>query len=200
MTDEQAATQLATAISGAEVTPRFAGFTVTVPPYQWLAALGHARDALKVDYFDFLTGVDEADSGFAVVIHLYAPPHGPHLHIRTVVPRSQPRLASATALFAGASWHERETHEMFGIGFDGHPHLVTLLLPDGFEGNPLRKDFVLAARATKAWPGAKEPGEGHEAATEGRARRANVPTGLPADPDAWPAPVAVETRHPEGRP
>ena len=48
---------------------------------------------------------------------------------------------------------------MFGIEFDGHPNLVPLLLPDGFEGHPLRKDFVLAARAAKAWPGAKEPGE-----------------------------------------
>ena len=71
-----------------------------------------------------------------------------------------PSLASATAVFRGASWHERETHEMFGIDFAGHPNLVPLLLPDGFDGHPLRKDFVLVARAAKPWPGAKEPGEG----------------------------------------
>ena len=46
-------------------------------------------------------------------------------------------------LFAGANWHERETHEMFGIGFDGHPDLRNLYLPGEFEGLPLRKDFPL---------------------------------------------------------
>lgn len=200
MTDEEAATALAAAVEGAEVTPRFNGFTVTVARWRWLDALRHARNAMRVDYFDFLTGVDELDAGYAVVVHLYAPPHGPHLHLRTLVDKARPHLASATGIFKGAAWHERETHEMFGIEFDGHPNLVTLLLPDGFEGHPLRKDFVLAARATKSWPGAKEPGEGHEAAPEGRARRANVPTGLPTDPDSWPPPVPVETVHPEGRP
>ncbi len=70
-----------------------------------------------------------------------------------------PSLATATGVFRGAAWHERETHEMFGIDFPGHPHLVPLLLSDGFEGHPLRKDFVLAARVAKPWPGAKEPGE-----------------------------------------
>ena len=200
MTDEEASAALVSAIAGSEVAPRFNGFTVTVPPTEWLAALRHARDVLGVTYFDFLTGVDESDAGFAVVVHLYAPPAGPHLHVRTVVTNERPHLDSATGVFAGAAWHERETHEMFGIFFEGHPHLVTLLLPDGFEGNPLRKDFVLAARATKSWPGAKEPGEGHEAAAEGKSRRANVPTGLPADLDSWPPPVPVETTHPEGRP
>ena len=73
--------------------------------------------------------------------------------------------ASATGLWPGAAWHERETHEMFGIDFEGFDDgtglgLRPLLLPNGFEGTPLRKSFVLAARASKAWPGAKEPGEG----------------------------------------
>ena len=55
--------------------------------------------------------------------------------------------------FAGANWHERETHEMFGIGFDGHPDLRNLYLPGEFEGFPLRKDFPLLARMIKPWPG-----------------------------------------------
>ena len=63
-----------------------------------------------------------------------------------------------TGVFSGASWHERETFEMFGLVFDGHPHLVPLLLPDGFEGHPLRKDFVLAARAAKAMAGSQGAG------------------------------------------
>ena len=76
-------------------------------------------------------------------------------------------LATLTSVYAGANWHERETYEMFGIGFDGHPNLVPLLLPDGFEGNPLRKEFVLASRVAKPWPGAKEPGESEHAPKSG---------------------------------
>ena len=68
-------------------------------------------------------------------------------------------LATATGVYRGAAWHERETHEMFGVVFDGHPGLDPLLLPDGFDGAPLRKNFVLAARRDQDWPGAKEPGE-----------------------------------------
>lgn len=55
--------------------------------------------------------------------------------------------------YAGANWHERETHEMFGIGFDGHPDLRNLYLPTEFEGFPLRKDFPLLSRMVKPWPG-----------------------------------------------
>ena len=56
-------------------------------------------------------------------------------------------------LFPGADWHERETHEMFGIVFQGHPTLQPLYLPTEFEGHPLRKDFPLLARQVKPWPG-----------------------------------------------
>ncbi len=55
--------------------------------------------------------------------------------------------------YSGANWHERETHEMFGIGFAGHPDLRNLYLPGGFEGYPLRKDFPLLSRMVKPWPG-----------------------------------------------
>lgn len=60
---------------------------------------------------------------------------------------------SWSSVFAGANWHERETHEMFGIGFTGHPDLRNMYLPTDFEGFPLRKDFPLLARIVKPWPG-----------------------------------------------
>ena len=71
---------------------------------------------------------------------------------------------------------------MFGVTFDGFDDgsgdwLRPLLLPDGFEGTPLRKDFVLAARASKPWPGAKEPGESDTHAAPGR--RKTLPPGVP---------------------
>ena len=56
-------------------------------------------------------------------------------------------------VYAGANWHERETHEMFGIGFAGHPDLRNMYLPGDFEGHPMRKDFPLLARLVKPWPG-----------------------------------------------
>ena len=56
-------------------------------------------------------------------------------------------------VYAGANWHERETHEMFGISFAGHPDLRNMYLPTEFEGYPLRKDFPLLARMVKPWPG-----------------------------------------------
>ena len=62
-------------------------------------------------------------------------------------------IDSWCSVYAGANWHERETHEMFGIGFHGHPDLRNMYLPTDFEGFPLRKDFPLLARIVKPWPG-----------------------------------------------
>jgi NADH-quinone oxidoreductase subunit C len=62
-------------------------------------------------------------------------------------------IESLVSVFPGANWSERETHEMMGIRFDGHPFLETLYLPSGFEGHPLRKDFPLLSRHVKPWPG-----------------------------------------------
>ena len=163
--------------------------TVDVPRAFWVAALTSARDELGFTFFDWLTAVDQLDAdvepGFDVVCHLWSLPRREHLLLRTRVPAAEPVLDTATGVFAGASWHERETFEMFGLDFAGHPHLVPLLLPDGFEGHPLRKDFVLAARAAKAWPGAKEPGESDaEGGAGSPSRRKTRPPGVP-DPEAW---------------
>ena len=72
--------------------------------------------------------------------------------IKADVPESM-SVASWIPYYAGANWHERETHEMFGIGFDGHPDLRNIYLPGEFEGFPLRKDFPLLSRMVKPWPG-----------------------------------------------
>lgn len=156
--------------------------TVDVPAASWTTALRTARDELGCTFFDWLSAVDEPAEGFRVAAHVVAvgtPPR--RLLLRTTVPHSAPALATATDVYAGAAWHERETHEMFGVDFPGHPHLARLLLPEEFEGHPLRKDFVLAARVAKAWPGAKEPGESHAG---GPKRRQMQPPGVP-DPNDW---------------
>jgi NADH-quinone oxidoreductase subunit C len=77
-----------------------------------------------------------------------------HLNVtlKADVPESM-SMPTWVQAFAGANWHERETHEMFGIDFVGHPDLRHLYLPGEFEGNPLRKDFPLLSRMVKPWPG-----------------------------------------------
>ncbi len=158
----------------------------------WRAALGAARDE-GYAFFDWLSAVDrtydEAAPGFDVTAHLLDV--GTRRALRgillvTRVADGEP-VDSVTGVFAGAAWHERETSEMFGIDFAGYDDgsglgLRPLLLPDGFEGTPLRKSFQLAARASKPWPGGKEPGEGHESAKSPGRRRVQAP-GVP--PPEW---------------
>ncbi len=133
--------------------------------------------------------------GLEVVCHLMDVRHlgGRGLRrllLRTRVPEGT-SLGSVTGVFAGAGWHEREVHEMFGLPVEGFDDgtgmgLRPLLLPDGFEGTPLRKSFQLAARASKPWPGAKEPGEGGGAtAKRAPSRRRLLPPGVP-DPSWGP--------------
>ncbi|MFI6687635.1 NADH-quinone oxidoreductase subunit C [Streptomyces sp. NPDC050485] len=174
-----------TEIFGAEATAEqaYGLLTVDVPAGSWIPALEIARDKLGCTYFDWLSAVDEPGTGFQVCAHVVALEghRVRRLLLRTTVPHAAPVLPSAVDIYAGAAWHERETHEMFGVDFTDHPHLVPLLLPEGFEGHPLRKDFVLAARVAKAWPGAKEPGESEHG---GPKRRQMLPPGVP-DPNEW---------------
>ncbi|WP_051830123.1 MULTISPECIES: NADH-quinone oxidoreductase subunit C [Streptomyces] len=180
-TAEQYAASVGEWATGAEA---YGLITVDVPAEHWTEALTNARDVLGLGFFDWLSAVDELADGFSVVAHLAAveAPGVRHLALRTRLPRDKAALPTAVSVYAGAAWHERETHEMFGIDFPGHPHLATLLLPDGFEGHPLRKEFVLAARVAKDWPGAKEPGESDHGG--GPARRKMQPAGVP-DPNEW---------------
>ncbi|PWI07145.1 dehydrogenase [Streptomyces sp. NWU339] len=159
--------------------------TVDVPPASWIPVLEAARDRLGCTYFDWLSAVDEPGTGLCVTAHVVALSPVRRLLLRTTVPHEAPTLPSAVDVYAGAAWHERETYEMFGVDFTGHPALDHLLLPDNFEGHPLRKDFVLAARVAKAWPGAKEPGEPAAGAEHGGPkRRQMLPPGVP-DPNEW---------------
>ncbi|WP_427384747.1 NADH-quinone oxidoreductase subunit C [Janibacter sp. G56] len=161
----------------------------------WHASVTEARAAGHT-FFDWLSAVDrthdETAPGFDVVVHLLDVTHRGNLRATLLTTRvaDGEALASITDLYPGAAWHERETHEMFGIGFDGFDDgtglgLRPLLLPEGFIGTPLRKSFVLAARASKVWPGGKEPGEGPEGSSKAPSRRKVAPPGVP-DPQWGP--------------
>jgi NADH-quinone oxidoreductase subunit C len=98
-------------------------------------------------------GVTGGDTRFQVFARLVDLDRHVGVTIKADVPDDQPVVDSWCTVFAGANWHERECHEMFGIGFNGHPDLRNMYLPTDFEGFPLRKDFPLLARMIKPWPG-----------------------------------------------
>ena len=189
MSPDELVARLASIVDGAEPSLSFGQVVVDVPAEHWVEAATAVRDdaALGCGFFDWLSAYEastpEEPDVFAVVAHVWSIEHRHHLRLRTRVP-SRGRLATLTGVWPGANWHERETFEMFGLVFDGHPNLVSLLLPDGFEGNPLRKDFVLASRVAKTWPGAKEPGESDRDAGASPGRRRMLPPGVPG-PGEW---------------
>lgn len=137
----------------------------TVPATRYRDVVTFLRDepALACDYCDFTSAVDwGADGGFEVITHLHSNTHHHNVRLKVKLPAQDPICPTISDLFPTADWHERETTEMFGIAFDGHPKPVKLLLSEPFEGHPLRKDFVLMSRVAKPWPGAAEGEEEEE--------------------------------------
>jgi NADH-quinone oxidoreductase subunit C len=155
---------------------------VRVRTATWREVHHKLRDRLGFDYFCFLSAIDwmpspygrgEDDptepppvrdstirSGYAggdtrmqVFSRLVSSESRLGVILKADVADDAPSIESIASVFAGANWHEREAHEMFGIGFLGHPDLRNLYLPVDFEGYPLRKDFPLLARMVKPWPG-----------------------------------------------
>jgi NADH-quinone oxidoreductase subunit C len=99
------------------------------------------------------TGLAGGDTRFQLLARLYSTKRKVGVTLKADLDDADPRADSWVAVYRGADWHERETWEMFGFSFDGHPGLRHLYLPGGFEGHPLRKDFPLLAREVKPWPG-----------------------------------------------
>ena len=97
-----------------------------------------------------------------MLTHLFSTTHHHNVRVKVRLPHDDPVCPTVSDLFPTCDWHERETREMFGIRFEGHPHPVKLLLSEPFEGHPLRKDFPLMTREAKPWPGAVEGEEDEE--------------------------------------
>ena len=104
-------------------------------------------DLLGVDYLgygasrDLPAGVEP--ERFEVVANLLDPTEHRRIRVRVQVPESDPRISSLLAVHPGVDHHERETWDMFGIAFDGHPNLSRILMPEDWEGHPLRKDYAV---------------------------------------------------------
>ncbi|AHI01628.1 hypothetical protein GCM10010174_53590 [Kutzneria viridogrisea] len=158
---------------------------VQVEPAEWHTAAALARDELGCLMFDWLGAEDAGRPGdlgrrHTVLLHVVNPLQQRGLSVRTEL-GPEDELPSIAGVWAGAAWHEREAAEMFGLALAGQPEPARLLLPDSFVGHPLRKDFVLAARVVRPWPGGLEPGESSSAPS----RRRLAPPGVP-DPSWGP--------------
>jgi NADH-quinone oxidoreductase subunit C len=99
--------------------------------------------------FDLLADICGADRGpeedprFEVNYHLFSTVHFKRLRLKVLVPEDDARVQSVTNIWKTADWHERETFDLFGVVFEGHPDLRRILLPSEFDGHALRKDFPL---------------------------------------------------------
>jgi NADH-quinone oxidoreductase subunit C len=111
-----------------------------------------ARDEpLSLDALSSVTATDwpGRDPRFWMAYELYSSAHRHRLRVKVGLPQDDPRVPSVTSRFPTADWHEREVYDFFGIEFTGHPDLRRILLPDEWEGWPLRKDEELGGVNTR---------------------------------------------------
>ena len=96
---------------------------------------------LRFDFLRLISSVDRTEC-LSSVYHLYSYTHHHEAVIRVDLDRANPRVASVADLWPAAEWHERESFDMMGIVYEGHPYLRRILLPEDWAGYPLRKDYV----------------------------------------------------------
>lgn len=124
----------------------FGELTLTVEPARNLDVLTFLRDDQAARFVSIIdvSGADypEREKRFDVVYHLLSPKLDRRIRVKTQTDEETP-VASATAVYRGAEWYEREIYDLFGVLFLGHPDLRRILTDYGFEGHPLRKDFPM---------------------------------------------------------
>ncbi|MCZ6661704.1 MAG: NADH-quinone oxidoreductase subunit C [Actinobacteria bacterium] len=162
---QEYADSVAEAVGGtAEI--HFDTVKVVVDPSNWVSAFQTARDRLDLVFFSWLSAIDwsnevaagdplgeEVEERFEVLATVGDLTEGNRVTFSTDISKEKAEIDSLVEVYVGANWHERETAEMFGIQFAGHPDLSKMYLPDEFIGNPLRKSFPLLSREVKPWPG-----------------------------------------------
>jgi NADH-quinone oxidoreductase subunit C len=103
-------------------------------------------DALRFELCSSVSGVDYLGSDerrLHVAYHLTSMTYRRRVRLEAAVTAENPRLPSVTSVYPTADWQERETYDMFGVIFEGHPNLTRILMPDDWEGHPQRKDYPL---------------------------------------------------------
>ena len=150
------AAKLAEAIPGATLaqTHAFGELTVAVDPGRIVEALKFLRDDEGAQFVSLIdiSGADypEREKRFDVVYHLLSPKLNRRIRVKLATDEETP-VPSATAVYPGADWYEREVYDLFGVLFIGHSDLRRILTDYGFEGYPLRKDFPLTGFVEVRW-------------------------------------------------
>lgn len=118
---------------------------VLIEPSNWSSLAKWLGSEGGFTFLSDLCGVDliAAENRFEVVYNLTDMKERRRLRVRVPVPPEDPKITSVTSIWPTANWHEREAYDMFGIVFDGHPDLSRILMPDEWEGHPLRKDYAM---------------------------------------------------------
>jgi NADH-quinone oxidoreductase subunit C len=131
-----------------EVIEAFGETTIVVPRESIAGACSFYKTTPDLEFTMLvdLCGVDrgpEEDPRFEVNYHLFSTTKFHRLRLKVLLAEDDARVETVTTIWRTANWHERETWDMFGIRFDGHPDLRRILLPDDWQGHALRKDFPL---------------------------------------------------------
>jgi len=138
---------------GAELIPEFRGETAVLlkDSSKIASLLEFAKTHLLFDMLLDVSSVDHLGSEprFEVVYHLYSFARKSYLRVKTLVNEEKAVLPTATGVWRGADWHEREVYDMMGIRFEGHPDLRRILMWDSYPHFPLRKEFPLAGIPTR---------------------------------------------------
>jgi NADH-quinone oxidoreductase subunit C len=117
--------------------------TVEVAADKIAEALRRAKEQLKFERLSSVTGVDRypAEPRFEVVYHLQAIAGKQRLRLKTRVSGQNPEIDSIAGIYRAANWYEREVFDLYGVRFRHHPNMTRIMLPDDWEGHPLRKDY-----------------------------------------------------------
>jgi NADH-quinone oxidoreductase subunit C len=121
----------------------FGELTIEIAPENIVAALDRARNTLGFNRLASVTGIDRypMEPRFEVVYHLQSIATRARIRIKARLSGNNPEIDSICSVYPAANWYERETFDFFGIRFLNHPDLKRIMLPEEFEGYPLRKDF-----------------------------------------------------------
>ncbi len=119
--------------------------TVVVPCEQLRRVAGFLRASSKLE-FNYLSDITAGDHfpiepRFELNYHMLSIPRRNMLRVKVRVQGSDPVVESVTSVWPTANWHEREVFDLFGVRFEGHPDLRRILMPEDWEGHPLRKDY-----------------------------------------------------------
>jgi NADH-quinone oxidoreductase subunit C len=117
--------------------------TLEIAAERIVAACRFLKNQQKFERLSSVTAVDwyPEEPRFEVVYHLHSHERNERLRLKCRLPAANPEIDSVTAVWRGANWYERETFDLFGIRFRNHPGLRRIMLPEDWEGHPLRKDY-----------------------------------------------------------